>query len=512
MIKGKLKLPSRIGQIGLALAFIVIAAVAASAILPGSPSDFESDDGNQVVAAGSTNNDWATVDFIDVGDVFNSNADNSFTPGQKQDTTCPTTTGHKNPGKDDFTAAASFAETAANGDVYLYGATTRYAANGDAAENIELKRSDTLCAGQPLGGLTERTAGDFLIAIDYTQGGADVDIHVLTWVTSGACNVGSHSAPCWGANIITLADAAAEGAVNTVAIPANQNVVGTGALVAGQFAEFGINLTAGGIIPAGECEAFAQGVWESRSSGSSFVSSTKDIIIEDSPISNCATVEVTKTANDGEVQTGAVFTLYEGANTSGTVVGTCTIDAAGDCNPDFAGLQPGTYTIDETTVPAGYTKDADLPFTFVLDQGENEELAFENIRNIIGTDLKTQQSWFPNDTATVSAESGVLGPDGSVTFALFPNATCSGLATYSESVDVTGGTASEEVSTDNTTVAISTGYTDAANSSSGRYSWRVTYTPDATTDPFHTGVRSVCDAEHFDITYTNDAGPGTDLP
>jgi hypothetical protein len=39
----------------------------------------------------------------------------------------------------------------------------------------------------------------------------------------------------------------------------------------------------------------------------------------------------------------------------------------------------------------------------------------------------------------------------------------------------------------------------------------VTYTPEAG-DTAHTGSRSSCDAEHFAITYTNDNGPGTDLP
>ena len=61
------------------------------------------------------------------------------------------------------------------------------------------------------------------------------------------------------------------------------------------------------------------------------------------------------------------------------------------------------------------------------------------------------------------------------------------------------------------TFSITTDYTDPANSVKGPYSWRVTYTPDAA-DLFHTGVRSACDAERFAVTYTNDPGPGTDLP
>jgi hypothetical protein len=44
----------------------------------------------------------------------------------------------------------------------------------------------------------------------------------------------------------------------------------------------------------------------------------------------------------------------------------------------------------------------------------------------------------------------------------------------------------------------------------GQFSWLVVYTP-AVGDDSHTGIQSACDAEHFDITYTNDPGPGTDL-
>jgi hypothetical protein len=127
----------------------------------------------------------------------------------------------------------------------------------------------------------------------------------------------------------------------------------------------------------------------------------------------------------------------------------------------------------------------------------------------IGTDIKSKQSWFPNDTATVSAETGNLAAGGKVLFELFTNATCTGASVYSEEVGITGGSASEEVGTDNSTYEITTLYTAAADSSVGRHSWRITYTP-AAADTAHPGVSSACDSEHFNITYTNDAGPGTD--
>jgi uncharacterized surface anchored protein len=71
-----------------------------------------------------------------------------------------------------------------------------------------------------------------------------------------------------------------------------------------------------------------------------------------------------------------VFTLYSVATTSGTVVGTCAVDATGTCSPSFTHLQPGQYTIDETTIPARYAKDQSLPKTFSLALSETKNLAF----------------------------------------------------------------------------------------------------------------------------------------
>jgi hypothetical protein len=365
------------------VALLALIAVPASAVLPGSPSTFESGNdptlglGNMIVdnlpvPPPTPHTDWISVTgnsaYFHATDAAAVNTDDSFTPGQKQDTTCPTVEGHKNPPKDDFTDVASFFEIASNGDVYLYGATIRYTANGNASENIELKQSSVLCPGSTT--LTVRSAGDKLLAIDYLGGGKAVQFHVLTWVTSGACNVGNDLPPCWGASVLTLDPAVAEGGVNTTAITAANNPISGVPLVAGQFAEFGVNLTAAGIIPPGSCKGFAQTVWESRSSGSSFVSSTKDIVLENKSINQCPSVSVIKLGSDGGSQAGAVFTLYAGSDTTGTVIGSCIVAADGTCSdPSFLDLQPGTYTIDESNTPAGYDKDPTLPFTFTLVQG-----------------------------------------------------------------------------------------------------------------------------------------------
>jgi hypothetical protein len=401
----------------LVVATALFLVASASGVLTGSPSNFESGNdptlglGNEVVDT-TGDADWITVSdgapahaaYVHITDAAATNSDDSFTPGQKQDTTCPTTEGHKNPPKDDFTDVASYNEQAANGDVYLYGATIRYAANGNASENIELKQgNDGLCPGSTT--LLARSAGDKLLAIDYLGGGKAVQFHLLSWVTTGACFVGSDTAPCWGATVATLSPAVAEGGVSTTDFTIAQNPISGKAIKAGQFAEFGVNLAAAGIIPNnGTCSGFSQVVWESRSSGSSFVSSTKDVSLEDHTISNCASVKVTKVGSDGGSQAGAEFTLYEGADTSGTAVGTCTVDANGDCLPTFDNLSPGQYTIDETVTPPGYTKDASLPLTFTLAANENKELEFTDVLQTGAIVIaKTAKHADPNGTANLVA-------------------------------------------------------------------------------------------------------------
>jgi hypothetical protein len=123
----------------------------------------------------------------------------------------------------------------------------------------------------------------------------------------------------------------------------------------------------------------------------------------------------------------------------------------------------------------------------------------------ISTGVKTKQSWTPNDTVTVTSASGNLGANGSVAFSLYTGGVCTGTAVFSQTVAVSGGVTSQEVSTNNTSFTITTLYTDPVDSNTALYSWKVVYTPNAA-DTAHTGSQSSCNAEHFQIKYTNDPG------
>jgi hypothetical protein len=364
-------------------------------VLAGSPSKFEAKDGNMVVNVAG-NSDWKSVNFFHLSDIAASTQDDSFTPGQKQDTLCPDSETHKNSPKDDFTDIASYSDTNTTSSspqylhTFLYGATIRYAANGTAAENVELKQGLNGSCGN---GLLARTVGDKLIGIDYKNGGATVEFNVLTWIdgtdaNNSTCFVANDPLPCWGALKQTLSANAAEGAASQSAIAAANNPISGQDLVAGQFAEFGVDLTAAGIIPlptAGTpCKAFPQTVWESRASGSSFVSSTKDVSVENHTISNCAEIKIIKQTNPRGIdkkfsftsnllpntQAGGVacttggsagvaadgsFCLNDTGNAGKTLGSATAANNSTGNTVDENNLNPGTYTITEGADPSGFS-------------------------------------------------------------------------------------------------------------------------------------------------------------
>jgi hypothetical protein len=142
----------------------------------------------------------------------------------------------------------------------------------------------------------------------------------------------------------------------------------------------------------------------------------------------------------------------------------------------------------------------------------------------IPTDIKSKQSWYPNDTATITSTiTGTkLGAGGTVDFTLYDTATCTGNVLYTERQTLAGGNQTEEVGTHNfsgstaktpgganvTAYLESSGYADAAGSTVGPNSWKVVYTP-ATGDTAHLSSSSTCQTGHTEkhtITYTNDPG------
>jgi hypothetical protein len=104
--------------------------------------------------------------------------------------------------------------------------------------------------------------------------------------------------------------------------------------------------------------------------------------------------------------------------------------------------------------------------------------------------LNTEQAFYPNDTATVTATDGGP-PSGDVTFSLFNNSDCTGTPLYgpvSDDLDANG-----EASTNNTSFAVST---------SGTLYWKVEYEGDNSHNPV-----SSC-SENTELAINN-GGPTT---
>lgn len=387
-----------------AAALLALFVASALAFLEGSPSQFEAGDGNMTLEHNGnadwnclsslsgvklSNNGSTTCSKLNKANYVSMPAPNFYTTkdiawkaGQKQDTSCPSLVEGKSPGKDTFTHIASYNETALVngklGNTFLYGATLRFTANGDASENVELnqKEGSEECS-------IPRTAGDKLIAINYLNGGTKVEIGVLTWITTttgpesevgenhGICLVEKDKPPCWGAKEKDLTSSSAEGEANQEEIKAEDNGLNGTKVLTGQFAEFGVNLTKAGIIPEGSCHGFAQSVWESRSSGSSFTSNPEDIEIEKHPISNCGVIKVVKETVPAGLNQVFEFTSELGtlpkaggvtcpkATGAGINEGKFCLNADTEGNEsankvEATELNPGTYKIEEGAEPTGF--------------------------------------------------------------------------------------------------------------------------------------------------------------
>jgi hypothetical protein len=369
------------------LFFVVFFVASSGAIVLGSPSNFESNDGNMTLQT-SGNTDWncfagnpnsggfSTAVSSPAGCAVTTgatqvtadqNGEISWVPGQKFDTQCPALSVNNNPPKDEFTNVAAFGDTAANLDEYFYGATIRPNVNGNVSGDVELNQS----SGNGTTSSGCRTSGDRLIAYDFLNGGTSLNFHVLTWIisltdTSGGNNTAgttgclvAKAPPCWGAKVITPDSSAFDGEANQSIIPANENGMNNTTLPVNAFAEFGINLSLA-LGLRGKCIAFPQQVWESRSSGSSFTSNPQDIEISNTQIQNCGTITIIKHTNPRGLN--QAFNFHQ--DVAGTGFPDFTLNDTGNAGPPptdsagntktFTNVLTGTYHVSEDTLPAGF--------------------------------------------------------------------------------------------------------------------------------------------------------------
>jgi hypothetical protein len=385
-----------------AVAFFAVMFVGgASATLSGSPSNFESSDGNMTVE-GTNFADWncfangkvssfanpsnttpqvnvgtgtcsSNLTYANASQLADPNAgtakDVSWVSGQKMDLQCAKTTTGNNPAKDTFNNVAQYNETdPSTHDLYLYGASIRATANGNANENVELSQhaGTSTC---PI----NRSDGDKLLLINFPGNNSPPTVELLTYYngtplpTGVSCfSTSTHKEPCWANPEDISSDF--EGAVGG-AIAANDNGLNQKALLASTFAEFGTNLSNALDLSPTTCFSAAQQTWESRSS-SSFSSNPEDIEIFNQPITNCGSLLIYKTDGTNPLS-GAVFTASPGStDTSGVTASSSTFVDEGGQTPSYPGyyclddmLLGQSTTVHETTPPTGYNAAADQTIT-----------------------------------------------------------------------------------------------------------------------------------------------------
>jgi hypothetical protein len=322
--------------------------------------------------------------FLGIEDDAATNTDTAFAGGTKQDDNCATVQGARAPNKDDLKRIylASRVDSA-TGNVYLALAWVRIPQNTTSPSAhiaFEFNQSETACpAGSD--GLVQRTPGDLLFVYDFEGGSADIPrITVREWVTSGSCEVGSNSPPCWGPSVDLTTAGFAEARVNTSAVgsvldalapptpPATESVNAT--LGLNEFGEAIIDLTGAGIFDPGTCRSFGNAFAVSRSSGNSATAQMKDLAGPgDFELRNCGTIIIKKRTIPRGIDQDFSFT----SNIAGTDLacapdltpdlfvlndkaGTDTDDppAIGGNTERCDNVPAGTYTVTEGADPAGF--------------------------------------------------------------------------------------------------------------------------------------------------------------
>jgi hypothetical protein len=194
-------------------------------------------------------------------------------------------------------------------------------------------------------------------------------------------------------------------------------------------------------------------------------------------------VTVGATVHDSATLTGAT------ANAGGTVTYTVYTDDACTQGAQDAGTKTVTNSVVPDSDPITFNSAGDFYWQAVYSGDADNDAATSActsehlvvIKN--KSAISTAPNLIPNDDATLSGLTGNAG--GTVIFNLFSpsDATCSGAAAYTETVNVTGnGT----YSTTNTTFKAS----DA-----GTWRWQVTYSGDTNNE----GSTSQCGVEHFTL-------------
>jgi hypothetical protein len=341
----------------LAMAGLVVAGVGleAGANLPG--SSFEGNDGNFAVNTPG-NTDWAGLNAaqqaaLAVGvDLPSGQTDNSFGNGTKEsDTNVTVGLGSIPNSKADLGNFYLTSETVSVGGqdhVMMYLGWTRVNTSGTTNFDFEINQAAQPDLTTPGPKTLVRTgdgagsgADDILVNYDFQGGAQRPTLAIRRWTGTD-----------WSGPTPIVAPVG-EAEVNRVSLtnPLSQPP-SPGTAPAFTFGEAAIDLTAAGVIPAGECAPFSSAYVKSRASDA-FTSAVKDFIAPESiSLDNCGEIIIQKVTDPAtDTTTSFPFTLTgPGTNESFNLLN------GGEFSK--AGLQPGTYAATEAPVPAGWDLDS----------------------------------------------------------------------------------------------------------------------------------------------------------
>lgn len=126
-------------------------------------------------------------------------------------------------------------------------------------------------------------------------------------------------------------------------------------------------------------------------------------------------------------------------------------------NPQFQPAVPGDYHWVATY--SGNSPNTNSQTHNTACDDTNEDVSVTTVPST----MSTAQSWVPNDAITISAPAGTGNLAGTVSFALYDNATCTGTAIYSGTAPIAG--ASPQVANSGNTTTVP----------AGSYWWQVSY-------------------------------------
>jgi fimbrial isopeptide formation D2 family protein len=285
-------------------------------------------------------------DSVLIADPANSSTDNIFSGGAKELDTCTWgyTTGPVTP-KDDFRHVMAYAKFV-GASAFFYMGAERIVNNGDTHIDFELNKLPfTTFPGAPGVSKPNRSVGDLIIALEFSNGGSNPEVTVWRVKKVTDCKQGGQVAGQKVEVEDITTTAAVHSATNFVDLapitwPGDSTAT---TLKSFFFAEAAIDLASLGITTA--CPGLSSGSIRSRAGGDISSSQLKDTVAPfPIDLNNCGTVTIVKDAVPDDPQDFAFSGSF----------GNFSLDDDNNATlPDrrtFTQVAPGTYTVTEGSV------------------------------------------------------------------------------------------------------------------------------------------------------------------